>query len=104
MLHPDSRTYSWWLLVCICVIFANVWSVPFRLSVGYNRIKGDFTGFTATDILFDLIYFCNIALKTRIVRTHICTTTLHARTHARSHPRSHALTLASALALGRIRV
>jgi len=61
--------YRWWLVICVGVIFANVWSVPFRLSVGYNRIQGDFTAFTATDVLFDLIYFCNIGLKTRMVRT-----------------------------------
>lgn len=45
---------------------ANTWSVPFRLSVGYNRILGEITGFTGTDILFDLVYFANILVKSRL--------------------------------------
>jgi hypothetical protein len=66
VMHPDHGLHRWWLLITIGVIFANAWSVPFRLSVGYNRIQGEFTAWNATDIIFDVIYILNICLKTRM--------------------------------------
>jgi hypothetical protein len=66
IVHPDSPMYRWWLIICTAVIVSNMWSVPFRLSVGYNRVQGDFTAFTVTDILFDLVYIANIFVKLRL--------------------------------------
>jgi len=65
-IHPDSLLFQWWLSLFVLVIFANVWSVPFRLSIGYLRIQGDFTAYNVTDALFDLVYLCHIAVKTRL--------------------------------------
>jgi len=65
-IHPDSLLFRWWLFLFVLTVFANVWSVPFRLSVGYLRIEGDFTAFNVTDALFDLVYLSNIAVHTRL--------------------------------------
>ena len=56
------------LCACPCVPqVGNTWAVPFRLSIGFNRVRGEFTGWTIMDILFDLIYLTNILVKSRLV-------------------------------------
>lgn len=66
ILDPEHKFHRWWLFLTIVVIFANAWSVPFRLSMGYMDLHGGFTSWNGADIVFDVWMYANIALKTRL--------------------------------------